>query len=361
MALSARMLAASAVRAGYRCIAVDLFADRDTRSIADCVRLSSFQEPHVLGALAALHAEYGRLPLIYGSGLDSRLDLLEQMKAYVQLVGNSTGTLQVVQDPTYFFGLLDRLRIPYPEIRFDPPGDASGWLFKIAFTEGGFGVLPASAHIPGTCGYFQRKIDSPSYSVSFIANRKTAQILGFNTQLQAALDNRVPYRFSGIINRASLSPAQKASLASWIHRLVESIELVGFHSLDFVIVAGAVLVLELNPRPCASLMLYDQDFASGLVNAHIRAVTECQLQKAQSTSRRVRGLEIVYANSALRLPQSYRWPRWAVDRPATATRIYRGDAICTITASGGSQQSVRFLLRRRRYAILKDLGLEGLA
>ena len=353
------MLAASAVRAGFRCIAIDLFADTDTRSIADCVQLSSFQESLMLPPLSDLCAKFGRLPLVYGSGIDTRPKLLEKIARYVRPLGNSPAVLDRLQAPKKFFAVLDRLQIPYPEVRFSRPCDPRSWLYKIPYTEGGFGVLPAVRYRGGGCGYFQKKIESRPFSVSFIANQREARILGFNTQSTAASDGGFPYRFSGIINRAFLSREQKAVLSRHVDTLVGSLGLTGFHSLDFLIEDSRCLVLEVNPRPCASLMLYDRDFDSGLLNAHIRAVEAFELPEAVGGSRRVRGLEIVYAPRALVLNQALRWPSWVVDRPAPGTRLSAGDALLTVTAAASSRKAVVSLLALRRHAILESLALLG--
>ncbi|MGH8552261.1 MAG: hypothetical protein ACRERS_03120, partial [Methylococcales bacterium] len=197
---SARMLAISAARARLKPIAIDLFADCDTREVAPTIVLSSLEKDQVFGALKRVSAQCGRVLLVYGSGIDSRPDWVEEFSDWVDVAGNPASVLRVLHDPKSFFGLLDHLAIPYPEIRYERPEDPRAWLYKIPFTEGGSGVLPVARHPGPDYGYYQKKLDGPALSVLFLANRREAFIIGFNTQWTAGHDARLPYLFGGIMN-----------------------------------------------------------------------------------------------------------------------------------------------------------------
>src|SRR5215471_3773323 len=84
VALSARSLALAASRAGYRAVVVDLFGDVDTRRLASASAtvpgdLETGFDAAALVEVAQRIAPLGRFcdGFVYGSGLESRPELLE--------------------------------------------------------------------------------------------------------------------------------------------------------------------------------------------------------------------------------------------------------------------------------------------
>ena len=353
--LSARMLAASAARAGIRPIAIDLFADRDTREIADCISLPSFEYRNVLPAIEKAVQENGVLSLVYGSGIDSRPDLIEQISNMAEVIGNSSATLRIAHSPNAFFSLLDTLAIPYPQTLFRRPANPADWLFKVPYTEGGRGVFPGTAHPEDPDGYYQKKINRRAMSVLFLANREDARIVGFNTQWTVGPKTAAPYRFAGIANYADLNAGQKELLADYATKLVKSISLVGINSLDFILEDGQCKVLELNPRPVASAMLYDDRYPCGFLAEHVRAFEGLLPMAPVSSGSPYRGLEVVYAQRSCEIGANVDWPDWGIDRPMAGTRISVNDPLCTVTAEAASITNFRSLLLRRKRRILDVL------
>ncbi|MGH8549623.1 MAG: ATP-grasp domain-containing protein [Methylococcales bacterium] len=349
--LSARMLAVSAARAGLCPVAIDLFADRDTRAVARCIALPSLEQEPVLAVLKKIVAERGRPWLVYGSGIDTRPDLVERISEIADLVGNAPPALRLLHHPGTFFELLDALAIPYPETCFTRPENPYAWVFKIPFTEGGRGVLPGAAHPDDVSGYYQKELEGPAMSVLFLANRREALILGFNTQWTAGPDAPSPYLFSGIMDIAELRPRQKTQLGGYATKLVKSASLVGLNSLDFLIEHGECQVLELNPRPGASLILYDKRFTYGLLNEHIRAVKGLAVNRPSPEQPGCCGLEIVYAEQPCEVGPEMRWPDWTHDRPMPGIKIAAGEALCTVTANALTGKRLRMLLSQRKRQI----------
>lgn len=349
--LSARMLAASAARAGLEAVAIDLFGDRDTRAVARCIAVSALDESQVLPALNRVVEERGRPRLVYGGGIDTRPGLVERISELTDLTGNPPAVLRTLNDPRSFFGLLDSLRIPYPEIRFNRPANPDAWLFKVPFTEGGRGIFSGWTGPRGCGGYYQRKLEGPAMSVSFLANRREVKILGFNTQWTRGPNARSPYRFSGIMNCAELTTRQKRELEEYAATLVESVALVGLNSLDFLIEDDICKVLELNPRPGMSLMLYESLFPHGVLAEHIQAVRGLAFSRANPEQLETCGLEIVYAGLSCVIQEDFWWPDWTVDRPMPGTLLAVDEPLCTVTAKARSGEVLRAVLSRRSQMI----------
>src|SRR5262245_9389147 len=153
VALSGRALAVAARRAGRRAAVADLFGDTDTRASAEASLVvagdfdAGFEAAALLAAAERLApaASPPRCGLVYGSGLESRPDLLAQLAEGRRLFGNAPATVARTKNPRAFFALLDRLGLPYPAISDTAPRDTAGWLMKRIGGSGGGHVEAARA------------------------------------------------------------------------------------------------------------------------------------------------------------------------------------------------------------------------
>lgn len=359
VAHSARMLAQSAVLGGWRPFVVDLFGDEDTRQLAArCIKLTMVREGFDTDALRAavgeLVREHPDIGLIYGSGLENEANLVTELCDETTLIGNNPATLARVKDPKRFFSLLRELAIPFPEVRFQPPNDSGEWLCKSAKGYGGETVLLASRRSECSEPYYQRRVSGADHSILFLADGENAQIIGFNSQWVTSHDSDRPYRFSGIINRSHLSREQRATVRGYVNKLVRIVSLRGLNSLDFIRCGATCLVLEVNPRPSASMALYDKDVPKGLVDAHIAACQGelCRVRVSIPESP-VRACQVVYARDDLVVPRIVDWPEWCTDRPASGMVILRGQPLCCVRASGEGETQVMDQIRSRAESVLQ--------
>jgi predicted ATP-grasp superfamily ATP-dependent carboligase len=347
--LSARMLVRSAQRAGLRAVALDGYGDADTRAAADWAGAlpagpAGFDPAALLDAAAR---QAPGLPLVYGSGFDGAPDLLAELARGRTLLGNPPQRVRQMAAPDAFFTLLDRLGIPYPEMRRNPPADPENWLVKAGCGEGGKRVRFCADEKPaGASEYYQRRLPGPALSALFLADGRDARIIGFNTLETVSLADR-PFLFGGALNRASLDAVQREEVAATIRRLVRATGLCGLNSLDFMPDSRVCRVLEVNPRPSATLALYDADFPEGLLAAHIRA---CQghLDDLPRAGQPVRAFAVAFAPRDIAVPEGVAWPRWCADRPVAGTCIPAGQPFCTVEAEGTDPAAVRELLDQRR-------------
>ncbi|MGZ8248841.1 ATP-grasp domain-containing protein [Methylomagnum sp.] len=355
---SARMLVRSAARAGFRPVALDLYADADTQEYAEvAVPLVPDQvgfDAGYLLATAARLAPAERYPLVYGSGLDIAPDLLERLAAGRELLGNPPETVRLLRTPERFFELLRQLDIPFPEVRFQPPTDPALWLVKAGCGEGGKGVRFCAQKTPASAGeYYQRRVSEPPMSALFLADGERARIIGFNTLWTASQQGR-PFLFVGAVNRAELAPEQRGQVRSCVARLVRALGLKGLNSLDFMRDGDTCRALEINPRPSATMALYDRDFPVGLLEAHIRACRG-RLGDGAPMGRAVRAFRAVFAPRAFTVPEAVDWPGWCCDRPAPGTRFDTGQPVCTVEADGANLAKVGSLLARRATEVFERL------
>lgn len=348
IAHSARMLAQSAVRAGWQVVAVDRFADLDTRrACLACYQVPSrngrFDPEALWERIQSVLAEHKPQGWLYGSGMDALPDLIEQLAKLCPLFGNRAEAVRACVNPRVFFPLLDRLEIPYPEICWHAPKETAESFLVKQGGEGGTGVsVYRGEEVPGA--YYQRRVAGKAYTLAFLAGSGQLWWYGFNTLYQTEYNDR-PFLFAGIINRADLPPKVKKTVVEYAQRLSSALSLTGLQGLDFMVEGEVPKVLELNPRPGAALGLWDGAWPSGLMAAQVKLSQGEAVGGWRKLA--VKGSKIVFAKEAVQIPCDFSWPRWCADLALPGTKIPAGGPICTVGASGATVAEVEAKLYAR--------------
>lgn len=360
-ALSARAIVEAAAIDGLRTIALDLFGDVDTRrhasawhgiGDASALRIDGERLLEVLGSLAQRGAARG---WIAGSGLDGRVDLLAEGARQLPLIGTAPEDVRRVRDPREFFGLLASKGIGHPAVAFEPPPAPAGWLCKDAGGCGGWQVRRASAHdAPAPGLYWQRERPGQPMSATLVGNGRDAVLLGINRQLVQAIGAR-PHVFRGVVGPLPVSERVQRELTAIARLLAGAFRLLGLGSLDVLVDGDTVEVLELNPRPPASLALYPRVGEGGPLRAHLRACEQGELPPAPAPGSRVRGSEIVFAAQAIEVDAARAARIEACegtrDLPLPGTRLGAGDPLCSLVAEAADEAATTRQLARRRDAL----------
>jgi uncharacterized protein len=360
-AFSARLLAESARDGGYRPVALDLFGDADTRRAAQAwwpigaPAALAIDADALLAALQRLRGQ-GAIGWIAGSGFEGRAELLAAGERLLPLLGNAPAVVAAVRDPAVFFGRLTALGIPHPPSTVVPPSMPTGWLRKNFASSGGWAVRLAGRRLPGEAAtYYQRIAAGQPMSALFLADGRRARLLGVNLQIARRLGGR-PYVFRGCIGPLPVAPGLCRELAGLLDALSADFGLRGLNSLDFLLDAERPAVLELNPRPSASMALYRDALPGGLLRAHVAASREARLPAAGDVaSGPLRGFEVVFARRRQRVVEAgalaMAQNAWCHDLPAAGARLAWGEPVCTVSAAGGTVGEVQAQLVRRRRQI----------
>lgn len=373
-AISARAMAEAAASDGFNVIALDLFGDVDTRRAAS--RWLPIGTPGSLqidaaSTLAALRrlAEEGEggdpvVGWIAGSGFEGEPGLLEQGAAVLPLIGTAPDAVRRLSDPASFFGFLRARVMPYPQVLLEPPEDPAGWLMKDAHGCGGWHVrhAPWSVEEPlSSHHYFQREMPGRPMSATFVGNGREVHVLGFNEMTVRRFGAR-PFVFCGAVGPVPVPENIAMRVTEIARALAAEFELRGLCSLDFMRDGDAIGVLEVNPRPPASMSLYRWPAGTpGLMQAHLRACLHGGLpaMPAHAHAQDVEGIEIVFAQRPMQLDtaaarQIAEWPGIR-DIPCAGQRFDIDDPLCTLTASGTSADEVRARLGESRERLLQSL------
>ena len=364
-ALSTRALAEAARDDGFEVIALDLFGDADTRRA--CSQWASIGAPgsmhidadRLLTSLRGLAQRGDVVGWIAGSGLEGRPELLAQGAALLPLLGTQADAVKRVRDSHAFFAFLDAEQIAHPAVRATALDDTAGWLIKDAHGCGGWHIRRApvrSGEAMPPHHYFQREMPGTPMSATFIADGREACVLGFNEQIVRSFGER-PFVYCGVVGPVALAPDVAGRITAVVRALTREFDLRGLCGLDFLLDDETFGVLEVNPRPPASMALYGR----GTMAAHVRACLHGDLPRAPwlIVERTVAGTEIVYASRPLSL-DSAAMQRLAQrpechDLPADATRFEAGDPVCSVSARGAGAAQVRALLERARKAVEQSL------
>lgn len=362
---SVRALAASAVRAGWQVHAADLFADLDLLDVAThAVRVRPYPE-----GLPAAVAAFPPGPWLYGGALENHPEVIAEISRDRPLAGCDPAAVAAVRDPGSLAGAVRGLGLQFPETRPTPdgiPGDGS-WLVKPLRSAGGHGIADwRGADIGPTASgerVWQRRVRGRPWSASYLLAGGARTLLGLSRQFVGRRwCHARPYAFCGCIE---FEPdALGADVADRLHDLgdllADHFGLTGLVGVDLVLDRGRVHVLEVNPRPTASMELHERATGLCLAAAHM---TACGFPTAVVTVPRPRrgtwSKAILYADGAIEIDDeavaAFRaaarethsgWPLLA-DIPAAPQTIPAGGPVCTIFAHGGSPRESLAALRRR--------------
>jgi uncharacterized protein len=378
VSVSARMLAESALRDGHAVFAADRFGDVDLQRM--CPGLSIMRDLGGRGGMADLVAAVEDVPadaVVYGAGLENRPDLVARLAAGRTLLGCDPATLRRVRDPVVLGVALRAAGHAFPETLVGPdaPGRADPaarrWLRKPVRGGGGRGIRAwRGGRLTGEV-LLQERIAGLPCSFAAVADGRSAVVLGVSEQLigRRALGargftwagNLVPARLP-LIERRALAQAATAICAD----LARDFGMRGLFGVDVVWDGERAWVVEVNPRPSASLETVAAAHGTNVFAAHLEGcagrLPAAPPPGALADPPRAAGKAVVYARRNGAAPDTDGWADDGVrDVPHAGEPIGRGHPICTLTATGATPQAVLADLDARAAALHDRMRVDVLA
>ena len=362
-AFSARALAASARRAGYKPLVVDCFGDLDTVALAEASRCLparvqvGFTARPLIAALESLVSEASSPPigLVLGGGFECNPRLVAKLAEHFTLIGNDAETIWRAKHPQHFFQILGDLGVPHPETRLDAPEISDGWLMRRIGGSGGLHIHPCPAKPrPDKRRFYQRIAQGAPVSLLGLVSDKSAAFAA-SRQWTNPLPRR-PYRYGGAVGSWPLDEDLEARMIEMSLAVSEALSLKGIVSFDYLVDDGAPLLLEVNPRPGATLDVFD-DASGTLFKAHVEASRDGDPAAILSTEWHppiARAAAFLYADrGGLTIP-AVDWPEWSADRPCPGSTIAARQPLATVLAEGDDANTVAATCVQRLGA-LEDL------
>lgn len=294
------------------------------------------------------------LGCVAGSGFEDRPELLSKIAEHWALLGNDAEAVARTKS-VEFFDTLDGLDIPHPRTQNAPPA-AEGWLTKRRGAAGGSHIAP---YVPGSSGsasaYFQERVKGAAVSALFVGNGRDACVLGFSEQWTDP-STISPFRYGGAARPASLSTTLQDEMTASVLRVCRAFKLKGLGSADFIVDedTGTAQLLEINPRPGATLDLFDAEIQP-LLKLHLDAILDGRLPSSVLMLEGATASAIVYAPERLTIPEDVDWPEWVADRPRPRESIDKNRPICTVLARAETKAQAKGLVAERMNQILAGL------
>jgi predicted ATP-grasp superfamily ATP-dependent carboligase len=324
------MIAQLAVADGYDVTALDLFGDLDLRAIAPGATAPTGE------ALAALASDIDADAVVYGAGFENRPDLVRQIAYGRELLGTPPELLATVRDPWALGAAARAAGARAPETRSpgEPPRPERGtWLRKPQRGGGGRGVRPWAGGRLTSTEILQRRIRGLSCSAVAIGDGRRAALVGLTEQLHRSpgfgwMGNVAPPRLPG----EELAELE-GQLRAVCGEIVARFGVRGAFGVDAVWDGRHAWVLEVNPRPPASLEL----FGPGCFEAHVRGARALGVPTAGAPRATARAKIVLFADRDLRAPEPGWWPAaLARDIPHAGEMIKRGAPVCTLVSADES-------------------------
>jgi predicted ATP-grasp superfamily ATP-dependent carboligase len=340
--LTTRAIAESAVRAGATIVTVDYFGDLDQKRLCETHPLRERRLGYSPAAILEAARTLSYDAMVYCGGLENHPDVVAELARDRVLLGNAPETLRRVREPVELFRFLAGQGFAVPETRVatDPLPREGRWLLKPARGGGGQGVRPWAGRPPSSSQLLQERVDGVSGSASFVSDGRQSVVLGWTQQLRAPRS----FRYAGNLMPLRGSAAARKEVGAIADALTREYGLRGLNGFDFVLRRGRPVVLEVNPRYCASMELIDRASGASLFGLHL-AACRGELLPPVALGPGVWGKVIVYATRTVAAPDTTAWLDEGIrDVPHPGEVIRAEHPICTVLASGPTRARCRAAL-----------------
>jgi uncharacterized protein len=340
--LTTRAIAESAVRAGATIVTVDYFGDLDQERLCETHSLRArglgYSSAAILEAARTLSYD----AVVYCGGLENHPDVVAELARNRILLGNTPEALRRVREPIELFRFLAGRGFAVPETRVaSAPLPREGrWLLKPTRGGGGQGVRGWTGQPPSASQLLQERVAGVSGSASFVSDGRRSVVLGWTQQLRA----RRSFRYAGNLMPLRGSATARKEVDAIAAALTREYGLRGLNGFDFVLRRGRPVVLEVNPRYCASMELMDRASGASLFGLHL-AACRGEMLVPVALGPGVWGKAIVYATRTVAAPDTTAWLDEGIrDVPHPGEVIWVKHPICTVLASGPTRARCRAAL-----------------
>lgn len=378
---SVRAFASSAARAGWTVHAADLFGDADLRAVvATTVAPGACGGLRYPQSLVAAVAELPAAPWCYTGGLENHPDVIATIAEERPLLGTSAAAARAVRDHACLADVLRTAGVGFPATFTTPaavPRDGT-FLVKPRASAGGRGIASwdrmTDEH--DLDGYvWQQRVTGESWAAAFVIPRVGSSRLWSASRQLVGLDwcHARPFAYCGSLDlplplvplhiRESLERIGNALAAAYA-----PLGLTGLVGADLVIgESGGMHVIEVNPRPTASMELVERSTGESLAAVHVAACRgEVPPLPALCPQDRIWGKAVLFTthdtvidaarHASLRracpplTADEAAWPMLA-DIPCIGTAIPAGAPLLTVFAAAEGHAPVLDRLRHRAAAI----------
>ncbi|MCH9653189.1 MAG: ATP-grasp domain-containing protein [Planctomycetes bacterium] len=365
---STRAAAFSALRAGFRPVCVDQYADQDLLEIAEVIPKTAVCSDWIETLLQRSPLEW-----IYTGAMENQPEFIEQISQKHLLRGCDSEVLERVRNPFLLEQILSQSKIRAAPCL--PAGslfsETEKWLSKPFKGAAGAGIQFAGSHssthsIQENC-YLQRYEPGIPLSALFISFQQATVLVGVSLQfIGNSAFHAGPFQFCGGVTLSPVTSWLKESLEKTGQTISQHCQIQGIFGCDFLLnpeQENEIWLNEVNPRYTALTELFELQYRLPLLHWHLaacrsfdetqtgkNALKQLQSELLQSEKGRnpLISKGILYAASKVKTPKTgwnsfctdhlYQIPESA-DIPCSETIIAPGSPICTVFGVGENLQS----------------------
>ena len=282
---SVRAFVESLARAGWMAHAADLFCDLDLAATAiEAVRLGEAGIASYPDGIPGVVSSFPQAACVYTGALENHPDVIAAIAAARPLAGCAADSIRRVRDPTALAAVVRDAGARFPETHPSPTGlptDGS-FLVKPRRSAGGRGVRHWRGGRLDRADrdvVWQRFIGGDCRSASYVARQGRARLVGSSHPLAGAIwCGGRPFAYGGSVDAplGGLSDRLRQTFERLGTAVAAAFELTGLFGIDAIVDAsGDVHVLEINPRPTASMELVERATGWSVAAAHLAACGRC--------------------------------------------------------------------------------------
>ncbi|NOY40373.1 MAG: ATP-grasp domain-containing protein [Planctomycetes bacterium] len=371
---SARAAAFSALRAGYRIVTADLFADADLQQCCPATKVAPYPE-----GLRDWLAQCECDGWMYTGALENRPKLVDAMAAERQLWGMGGKTLVEVRSPLTLAAVLSKAGLLFPETRINRKeilASEGQWLAKTYQGSSGTGVQVLEKAPEGA--FVQQQVPGISLSAVYVGQT----LLGVTRQLVGEPWTRAgEFQYCGSIAPWPVSQQVKQQLYTLGEVLNGQFGLKGLYGVDLMLEGEKLWTIEVNPRYTAAVEVVERAYGINAITHHTAAHQPAAVsagghattnsksrqspEKTVCSRKEHVGKAILFAKSSNQItPEQTAWlcaeagdftrPQLA-DIPAPGTQLEPGNPVLTIFAEGETCTDVAQKLKQRVRQIEQQL------
>jgi len=368
------MIAESAASSGAEVVAVDFFGDRDQARLVESYALQ--RDLGLPLSAAGLGEASERIPaeaVVYGANLENHPDVVAALGRRHALLGNQPEALGAVRDWRVLRRFCREAGILHPptllpgEEELATPGCRR--LRKRVRSGGGHGITFWNGESLDDAHVLQAAIHGRAASAAFVADGRRSVLICLTEQLIGRRElGASGFRWCGNILPLDLSPADHLQLTEQVTRMVSLLTrrfgLRGVNGVDLIVTKGTDgapvgMLVEVNPRYCASMELVEHQYGVNVFSLHLDAFAGRlpEVSPAQMPSQGFLAKGIIFAREPSTAPSTDDWLDGDIrDVPFAGERFKTGHPVCTVLAPGNHRRSCLNALFSRATAIYTELG-----
>ena len=385
---TARAFVESAARLGWTSHAADLFGDIDLAVVADkVVRLGATGIAPYPDGIPGVVASFPEAVCIYTGALENHPDVIAAIAAMRPLAGCSADAVRRVRDPAALAAVVRDAGLRFPDTFNSSAGlPANGsFLVKPLRSAGGRGVQRWRGSPSDRAGrdvVWQRFVHGECRSAGYVAHAGTARLVGSSLPLPGATwcgGREFSYCGSLDVPVDHLPDGLRRTFDRLGAAVASAFGLTGLFGIDVVVDAAyEVHVLEVNPRPTASLELVERATGWSVAAAHLAACGWCEEPTCGAAADGIWAKAVVFTPPTATAAEvaeaiaslSERWTSddglpAVADIPHPDERPSPGAPLVTVFARGDAHDRVVATLRQRvldlRRSVADGLSRRGAA